>query len=250
MVSHSALRFSLRISIFVAFFWSLASPVIAEPTITARLAKGSLGTSMRGQLKFDLGGGPAVGEADLSVAADPDQPPLLQNGGKTFGRFQVHIELEGTYPGGSFGTVQGIARISGSFTDAKKAQAKLFGLGKFKANLSGPVGAVEAQCDWDGIEMDGAGLTSPQPFSATLPFTFEPTNEIPKLRDSSNPQPEPKEPVLGVSQQDSSSPQPQVKDPVSEAPRWLWVGIAGGVVLVAGIAIIGRKVLIAKREKS
>ena len=48
--------------------------------------------------------------------------------------------------------------------------------------MTGPLGGVDANCDWDDLTFDGGDLASPQPFSACLQFSFEPTNTVPVLR--------------------------------------------------------------------
>ena len=97
----------------------------AEPAIVAKLDLKYEKTVMAGELNFDLGGGKLQGHAELSVDTDPADPPTRKDGTKAPGRFQVRIDLDGDYAGGSFGAIKGSAKMSGTFTDDKGRQTRL-----------------------------------------------------------------------------------------------------------------------------
>ncbi len=148
--------------------------------IVAKLGVSQGGRTMRGELRMDLGGGDLKGWAELSVNANSESPPQRRDGRPAPGRFRVRIDLAGNYHGGPYAPLSGTARLSGIFVDSANCQARVLGTGTFKGSVSAPLGLADVTAEWPGVEFDGCGLTSPQPFAATLPsFTFTAPDTIP-----------------------------------------------------------------------
>lgn len=206
-----------------------AGTAAAEPLIEGKLDVKHEGTVMQGELHFDLAGGPVKGQADLTVASSPRSPPKRAGGEPAPGWFRVKIDLDGTYSGGSFGTLKGTAKVTGTYTDESKCEAKLHGTGTFQGGLSGPVGGAELRCVWEEVEFEGCTLAPRQPFSTKLHFTFEPTNVVPKLRE------------LPAARKAASDQEPA---PSADTPWWVFAAVSIPLVVgLVGAGILAKKML-------
>ncbi len=231
----------LPVALLIVWLIGLTKPALADSPIVAKLNVNQDNNVMTGELRFDLSGGNVQGQVNVAANSSSKSPINRQSGSPTAGRFQTRIELSGTYRGGPYGTMAGVAKLSGTFTDDANCVANLNGTGTFKGSVSAPLGLVEVTASWEQVEFQGCNLTSPQPFSALLPpFAFEKTDAIPIL---------PTPIAGGAPPQPSGQPPPPGGNPTATnttSAGMLPLVVGGavcalfGVLLVAGLVVATR----------
>ena len=169
------------LSVAIGLGMVLGTTVRAEPQVMAMMERKEQGREMIGELRFDLSGGAVTGKVSIITPTHPDSPLRRTDGSTLAGRFEIFVALEGQYPGGSFGTIGGTARLSGKFVGKDGGEAKVESAGTFSGSVTGPSGLVDARCSWKEVKLDGLGLASPQPLSTELNFAFKPTSVGPVL---------------------------------------------------------------------
>lgn len=176
-----------RVLVSAAVLLALAAAhptaILADPPVTASLNMTSPAARLAGELRFDLGGGPVSGNADLDVPADPRSLPVDRGGAGVSGRYRLRLEMQGSYRGGLFATMSGTVRLAGTFTNDAGCEAKVSGAGTFRGSVTGPSGAAEVTGDWERVEYQGCNLASPQPFAVNLPFGFPPVSADPVMNE-------------------------------------------------------------------
>ena len=214
------------------------SPALADPPIVALLDIGRGGATIKGELRFDLGGGPVSGLADLDLPANPQSPPLNAAGTAVSGRYRLHVDLQGNYRGGLYGVLSGSARLSGTFTEAAGCVSALDGTGTFKGSVTGSTGTAELIADWEKVNYRGCGLASPQPFSMDLPFGFPAVTTPPTL--------------TGAGQMPAANGPTPAGEPAPAGLPWQTVALlaAAGLCCVSAVGAAGVAIGVIVRRRS
>lgn len=146
----------------------------AAPVIVARMEREDRGRTLKGELRFDVAGGPVSGHARLVTVADAASRVKRKDGSPVAGRFEVELDLKADYPGGPLGVMSGEAQLAGSFITHDGTRVGLSNAGRFTGRVGSGVGVVECRCEWERVLFDGGDIV-PQPLSIDLIFAFEPT---------------------------------------------------------------------------
>lgn len=127
--------------------------------------------AMKGEVRFDLAGGPATGEIVLhDLPFGQRSPLLLADGSTTPARIDGIVRLTGTQRGGPLGAMDGTAELEATFTCAGSGcKGAVRGRGSFTGATDGLLGTLQIIAHWPEVRYDGCGAASPAEFHLALP---------------------------------------------------------------------------------